>query len=600
MTIDVFGHGTEDPLPPLEYGVFHHGADRLTGPHRCRGGTKPCSGLTSDHMCCCDACRHKDFFTCDIGCCKCLPLSICAVFTPNVIAGKCQIRSYKMRPTAEEGNSSRVYYSFPISTNQVTLSVGKPSLDSSLLGIAECTWRMQYMDIDEEYEITHIDGHVNCLRLPDFSFAVDFPVGGDVCPGTITFDQFTYQKIPYRKRWQLGQDEIITLDTPCSNCLTGCFILAVKRGDSSTIGYEEATECQEFGWDETLQAWVREGEKIEHFEFEGACYLKLTTWNTATLEGDLIAIEECDIGMSLSIKDELDNWVQISCNMCSCWEHICGTCRCVCEKLCMYGIQGTTLLGPFELSWNSELLRWEPENAADAPIVGIGRKENGDCSIGIANFDPLSTEDDAQSVDIHNTCGDNIAFTFINSFEDQKTNGLKLWTAYCKQCEGSCQMGTCLSQCENVPKILYARVYPLAWTEMLGCEGFPATDCFEEFYIPMIQIFIPTVFNPSGEWRWIGAASFSCRSCGSSNYKNNTAIIDIGCDGTGSLTITGESNLGNNINESVTIDIDFNLPCEGAYGSWTLLGPWEERNASAMLCCSEAGWGVTISEDEPI
>ena len=603
MSIDVFGHGVEDPLPPVEYGIYHHGADRLTGPHKCRGGTKPCTGLTSDHMCCCDVCRHTDFFACDIGCCKCVPLSICAVFTPNVIEGVCAVRSYRMRPYTQEGNSGRVFYSFPISTNSVVLSVGAPSVDSDLFGIAECTWRMQYLDIDEEYEITHIEGEVNCLQLPTFSLDVNFPFGANFCLGTVTFAQFTYQKIPYRRRWTVGQEEIVTLDTQCGDCLTGCYVLAIKRGGPSVYGEEEG-ECKEFGWDYEQQAWINQSEKIEHVEVEGICYLRLTTWKTATLEGDLILIEECDLGMVLTLQDELGNWVQVSCNTCSCWEHICGQCRCVCETLCMYGIFGTTLLGPFELNWNSELLRWEPDDLADAPIVGIGRKENGDCYAGIANFDPLSTEDDAQTSDLLNLCGDSPSFTFMNSFDDQKINGLKLWAAYCKQCEGSCQMGTCLSQCENVPKILYAKVSPMAWTPMLGCEGSPASDCFEEFYIPLIQIFVPSIFDVAGEWRWVGAASFSCRGCDTGGnpdyktYRNSVATMDLGCDGLGSLTITGETGAGGT--DSVTIDIDFVLPCDGAYGSWTLLGPWEATNGSAMLCCNEAGFSVTVSEDEPI
>lgn len=591
MSIDVFGHGIEAPLPAS--GAYHHGSDRLNGPHRCRGGTKPCVGNTSDHQCCCDVCRHASYFTCEVGCCKCLPVAICAVFTPDTPAGACKVRSWKMIPSKPETIEPRVLYSATVGGSTLTLSAGTPVLGSPLHGTAECTWRMQYGETDEEVEITHLDGQVNCLRLPEFSIEVDIPVNEVSCPGTITFAQFVYEKVPYVNRWH-GASIEAPLDTACGLCTDACTVLAIKRGDESDYGYSSGVECEEFIWDATEQAWIKDSERIEFFEVEGVCYLKLVAWATATLQGDLIALEHCTLGLVRTLRDELGNWVQISCNPCSCWEHICGTCRCLCEKMCVIGIDDGVLTGPWELDWDSELLQWWDSGDETAPVIAIGKSEAGNCQITHGDYDPIA---------IDNTCGNNISFVFTNDAEDQETNGIQVLAGWCKQCVGSCDNGTCLSDCDEVPKELYATVYPLDWTPMLGCEGFPATDCFEQFVIPMVQLFVPSVLNPAGEWRWIGATTFQCRGCDTggnpdhATYRTTVATIDIGCDGLGSLSVTGVNSSGASRTE--TVDINFTLPC-GTYADWSFLGPWEETNAGDMLCCDNgAGFGISISDTAP-
>lgn len=591
MSIDVFGHGIEDPLPPS--GAYSHGADRLTGPHRCRGGTKPCTGNTSDHMCCCDVCRHIDFFTCEVGCCKCLPVAICAVHTPTTITADCKVRSYKLLPLKPETAETRVNYSANIGGTTLTLSAGEPVLGSPLHGTAACTWRMEYGATDEEVEITHLDGEVNCLRLPEFSVAANVPNGDVDCNGTITFAQFTYDKVPYLNRWHGAAIEA-ALTTPCGDCTDACTVLAIKRGDESDYGYSETVDCEEFIWDVTEQAWIKDSERIEFHVVEGVCYLRLTTWATATLQGDLIAVDNCTLGLVRTLRDELGNWVQISCNPCYCWEHICGTCRCLCGTLCVIGIDDGTLTGPWELPWDSELLQWWDESDETAPVITLTRSDSGGCQVEYSDYDPIAIDD---------TCGNNVSFVFTNSQEDQETNGIQVLAGWCKQCVGSCDSGTCLSDCSEVPKELYATVYPLDWTPMLGCEGSPATLCFEEFVIPMVQLFVPSVSNPAGEWRWIGATTFQCRGCdtggqpANATYRTTVATIDIGCDGLGTLSITGVNSSGASRTE--TVAIDFVLPC-GTYADWSSLGPWEEVNAGDLLCCDNgAGFGVTISDVAP-
>lgn len=505
-----------------------------------------------------------------------------------------------------ETDAARVTYTFPISTNTVTLSVGRPEIGSPLFGTADCTWRLQYapLSIDEEYEITHIDGEINCQRLPAFSFAIDFPFGATTCAGTIAFESFTYQKIPYQHRWPVGQEEIQTLTVPCGDCLTSCYVLAIKEGDASDYGYSTGIDCEEIVWNQAEQAWISlveevEYRRIDHVEIDGKCYLRLVTWPVATLVGDLIEITNCDLGMVLTIQDELGNWAQISCNLCECWQHICGTCRCVCETLCLLNIDNGVVTGPHEADWDSRRLRWEVPDSA-VPLVGIGRKEpSGDCQVTMEGF---------TAIDLDNRCGDAVSFVFSNTPEEQLVDGVNMWIGFCKACEGSCNGGTCLSDCEEVPRVLYATITPDPFDEMLGCEGSPATQCFETFTMPVVQMFIPTTLNPAGEWRWQGSHTFQCRGCDTGGnpshkeYRTTIISLDIGCDGRVYFSITGYNTSGVLATFSDDFSLEFALPCgEGVYGDWTLLELGTVFSAgSGLLCCNTgAGWIVELSENAP-
>jgi hypothetical protein len=72
---------------------------------------------------------------------------------------------------------------------------------------------------------------------------------------------------------------------------------------------------------------------------------------------------------------------------------------------------------------------------------------------------------------------------------------------------------------------------------MLGC---PEEElCFATITISLAQIFISTLANPAGEYRWIGSGMISCRICTNGTYRNHIIQIDIACDGTGFFTLIG-------------------------------------------------------------
>lgn len=601
MGIDVFGHPSRQ-IPQSDPGRWSEGPERNVGPACWQNLTTPCGPECNDHQGCCDACRHRGLDVCDGHCCRCVPMAICAVFRPgaadDAASVKCRVRSFKMLATTGDTApaNQRTTYSATIGGNQIELSVGEPEYGSPLHGYAYCTWRLYSYElgVDEEWEVTHDQHSINCLKLPDFLIEnVDVPYTIDEveysCVGNIEFVAWEMDKVPYQARhWDLDY-ETQSLTTACGVCNEVCSVLAVYRGTEADYGYSDDDSCIEFSWDSANQKWVNNttNESILLTEVDGECFLELSNWAEVTFEGDLVAINsgECTTDMIKTIRDELGNWVKIACKPCSCFEHICGTCRCVPETLCVIGVEDGYLVGPYELTWDPEYLHWTGDLT-----ISIGSNYEGNCELSLGSF---------ESVEIDNTCGHNISFLFTYSAAQQAAGYTDFYAGWSKACEGSCTSGTCLSLCDDVPEVLYAHIYPKSWTPALGCEGFPASDCFEPFIVPVVQMYVPTVSNPAGEWRWIGRGSFDCRGCDTGGnpsfkeYQTTVVNIDIGCDGLGSATFTGPSETGPGT-ATETVDIDFSLPCGSSYWS---LGPFDAANDGNLICCNEAGFRVYISDD---
>lgn len=600
MGIDAFGHPAKN-LPQSDPGKWSEGPERNVGPPCWQNIEPSCAGAgCNDHQGCCDACRHRSNEICGFHCCRCVPMAICAVFRPDgayaAQDAACRVRSYKMLATANADPPTRSTYSCTVGGNQIVLSVGEPEHGSPLNGYADCTWRLECYDlgIDEEWKITHSKGGVNCLQLPDLLIEnVNIPYTVDgveySCVGNIEFAAWEMDKVPYSKR-HFDETTIVDLYSSCGSCSQTCSILAVYRGSEADYGYSDDDSCVEFTWSDADQKWSNNstGESILITEVDGSCYLELSNWAEVTFEGDLIAIGdgECTTDLVKTIRDELGNWVKIACKPCSCWEHICGDCRCVPDTLCAIGVVGNELVGPYELAWDSEYLQWSGYDVT----VTIGQNYEGTgCALTFGDFEPVDVE-----------CGHDMSATFAYSPSLQAAGYTDFFAVWAKACEGSCTGGTCLSECEDVPQILYAHVYPRDWTPGFGCDGYPASDCFEPVVVPLAQIFVSTVLNPAGEWRWVGSYTFSCRGCDTggnpsfTTYSDTTVRIDIGCDGLGSATFTGPAESGSGTATEI-VDIDFVLPCDGS-GYWQL-GPFTKDSDGSLICCNEAGFRVYISDD---
>lgn len=597
MAIDLFGHGPDNLPVPNDYGQWTHGPDPQIGPPCCRSlGTNCDHRKCNDHVCCCDPCRHSFKSLCQGGCCKCTPISICAVFRPYAyyLNSKCKLRSWRLTPGHDTHFST---YSFNYGGGTITLTVGEPQLGSPLYNYADCSWKIYSYElgIEEEYEIIHEEGQIHCQAPPDFTitnvnrqYTDDYGYTQD-CYGDITFEEFTMDKIPFLYRWW-DDDELQFTYPVCGTCSQVCTVLSVRKGDANDPDYTSDV-CDEFYWNGS-NGWsgLDTTETIELVELYGECYLKLTNWNTATLQGDLIRIDAdyCAEGMVLTARDEIGNWVKIGCNPCYCYKYLCGTCRCVCNTLCVVGFEGGYAQGPYELAWDKDNNRWG-DPYSDALVVYLSSDEYGSCQVSMTGFtDPVSIED---------TCGMDISFTFSDPIDVQLEYGVRYYTGFCRACEGSCSAGTCLDDCEDVPRILYAGFEPDSWTPMLGCTG-PFGDCFTAFTFELVQLFVPTLLNPAGEWRWQGSKAFQCTGCdtgGNPGFKTprtNIVQIDIGCDGQGTVSVTGEDTSGNTY--VLSWAISFTLPC-GLGATWNL-GPYTEANGGSLICCLEAGFTLNITD----
>lgn len=576
MSFDLFGHGIRK-LPSLNRELYSDGPDRKHGPAKCRGVTGACSYTPlnpHDHSCCCDPCRHIKTNVCEDGnCCRCVPRAICALFTPNETTLTCKVKTYY----AKASNSGpRTSYLFPLpNIGNLTLTVGTP--ESTLYG--SCTWKIDCSGagISEEVAIDH-SGDVHCQAPPNFILEnVNLPYypvdGGDPidCFGDIEFIEASLAKMPFEYKFA-DIEEKHTID--CAYCVEACTVLCVKRGTAESDTYTRV----EFIFNEYSNRWEandRSGEYLVFTNIDGVCYIYLENMEDADYQNTYIEIPagSCSDKMSLYANDYMTGkWIRISCNPCSCWRYMCESCRCVCKELCVVGKQDNGFVAPFNISWDYDLRIWGDETFSVVPSKDL---ETGECKVTITGYD--------EPVTVYDMCSE-IFFAAVSSTEEEQidTGLVNYLYVSCKKCSGAdCGGGTCLSQCADVPKILYADLSPTAWDEMLGCN--PASLCFSPITIELAQVFIGTLLNPAGEYRWLGAGMIACKSCNPPTLPVNTLVtIDIGCDGTGRMTVG-----------SMVFDFSFTIPCQGS-AIWDFDFLFDGPGSGP--CCDVAGFELNISE----
>jgi hypothetical protein len=580
MAFDVFGHGPQY-LPYVNPQYYSNGPDRKKGPSKCRGVVGGCydgAPEPHDHSCCCDPCRHVYVDVCGSGhCCRCIPKAICAVFTPDTVTAQCKAKSWTMTPSTADGRSS---YTFSPNGDQITLSVGAETAEEGYVG--ECTWKLfsAALSINESRLIDH-SGAVHCQAPPDFTIEgfnyVRYDSEGTPsdCYGTITFTEKTFAKVPFVYRWQ-GQEEFAAVT--CGSCSQICQVLCVRRGNE----YESDYTRVDFLWDTDTERWNANdtsGHYITLHEEYGNCYLKLDSISPTTLQGDLVLIDTaaCSIGMDLTVVDEVGDYIKISCNPCSCWRYLCGAFRCACRELCGVGVLAGELVEPFTLNWDTDALRWGDDTFSVTPTRG----ENGECMVSVTGFE--------DPVEVTETNDGSFGFAISQSTADSLSEGSATYYYFrCKNCDVDCASGTCLSECEDVPSVLYAELSAAPWTEMLGCN--PAELCFETITFPLVQVFVSTIDNPAGEWRWIGSAIISCKNCIGATRKNYLVSVDIGCDGAGTFSVYHPD-----ASAQCSQNLSFTLPCDGSAPWDFTFGPYTDCDG-LNGCCDEGGFILGITE----
>jgi len=470
---------------------------------------------------------------------------------------------------------SRSEYSFSPNGDLITLSVGGETAEEGYMG--ECTWKLfsEALSLNESRLIDH-SGAVHCQAPPEFVIEgfnyVRYDSEGypSDCYGTITFSEKTFAMVPFHYRWQ-GQEEFAAVT--CGSCSQICQVLCVRRGNE----YESDYTRTDFVWDPESVRWNARDDSGHYFTLHqeyGNCYLKLDSISPLTLQGDLILIDEaaCSLGMNLTVVDEDGDYIKISCNPCSCWRYLCGAFRCACRQLCGVGVLAGELVEPFSLDWDTDNLRWGDDSFSVTPTRG----DDGQCLVSVTGFD--------EPVAVEQTNDGSFGFGISQSTADMLEEGSATYYYFrCKNCDEDCNGGTCLSDCEDVPSVIYADVSPANWTEMLGCS---LELCFTPITIPLSQVFIGTIANPAGEWRWIGIGVISCRTCLSATHTNHIVSIDIGCDGNGTFTLIGPGGTG-----GTPISFSIAVPCNSGVFDATI-----NIDTSTPLCCDEAGFILEISE----
>jgi len=582
MSVDVFGHGVRN-LPSLNPERYSDGPDRKRGPAKCRGVVGTCGeagGVPHDHSCCCDPCRHHTVTDiCQGYCCRCIPKFLCFAFVPDYPTDTCSAKSWRVAP--EDALSKSTYGISTLNFGEVTVSVG---LSETPGNGTQCVWRFKApaFYVDEETAIVH-SGAVHCQAPPEFIITgvndVRYDVNGYAsdCMGTLTISEYVEDKVPFVYKWT-GTSE--TESVTCAACTDICTIICVRRGNINNAVYTRV----EFQWDSISGRWLAtdgSGHYITLVEENSVCYLRLDSIGTSVFTGDLVTVnpDECSLGMSLTASDEYTgDYIKISCNPCSCWQYLCGTCRCVCPDICVIGMEGGVLVEPFSLAWDFEKIRWGDDYFNVTP----SRDEDGNCQATITGY--------ADPIPMRNDCGSELSLLFAEDLETTLYNGFyNFLYVQCKGCATPCTAaGTCLDLCGDVPQILFAEVSASAWSLMLGCNDL--VPCFATITIPLVQTFVPTVLNPAGEYRWQGCGIVACHDCNPlTANKNFLVCIDMGCDSEIVFNVR-------NATSTNTETFSYTLPC-GESAVWDVQFETSSAFGDPLDgCCDEANFIVVITE----
>jgi hypothetical protein len=504
--------------------------------------------LCIDFCCCCDPCLHDFVAPADVGgvmegiqgcpnCCKCVPKGIIARFTPDTETPLCRERAFIMWGDYDVLEHIDVIYSATIpGAGLITVSVGKTED-----GAGPCAWVVEALDLgyySEEILLNHRS--IKCSRLPALT-PIEISYGTyceEVCSGTITFELYEPEKLPFRHD-DFGPE---TAAFACGDCTEVCTSICVRRrlADGSGSGAGEI-ERHTFGWDEADQVW-RGGknlgsgsgsggcsqEEIRLVEVDGVCYLEIVAFEIETFEGDLISLNACGSGMNVEAEDEDGNWIGIFCGRCTCWDYLCGQCRCACPELCIIGGDGNTPLSPRSLAWDATAEGWVDGSGA----VEIAIQPDPDsceppapCQFAFDGFD--------EAVTINEICGNNLSVSIV--FEDAENDyaGFKWRAAWCSL-GNPCDVGSCLSLCDNVIPIIYCDVTSEIIDPIDNCVS---VKCIADFTIPLYLMRNPPL--AASEYQWIGYYVYDCELCTAPGGTVTKLIqVVVGCDGT--VTVNGD------------------------------------------------------------
>lgn len=553
--------------------IRSHGPDCLKGPG-----------------CCCDTCNEFRVGNCIEHCCTCIPNSLCGTFTPDYPDDTCP------EP-----------FSFDIDSASDTQYVVKLNgLDTLGFGLDDefekiyakidkiydiCSWLIEVpsQNLSRSYEIDY--GVLPCDYGPDERTTCRSPsltltgVSYRGCIGTINIVKRVTEKVPFGNRTFDGSTEE-SLSTTCGACNSVCEILCAE------VTADAVTTKIEFRWNPADQKWrdVNDNEmRVEENFYTGNCELIYPPFDPVEIDP-----AKCTFGMDLNLVDpNSSDTARVSCNPCKCWDWICGTCRCVCENMCISYWDGSTFHEE-TWTWDNLINGWVGND--DYNYVYIKRTADNQCEFASSIFTGTDSCD-VCSVDIE-ACGqEGMGFFISKDLEGIVDDGLSPWIAgSCKACPTCFPPPGCDDCCDDcdafevLPETLFIDLVGRPVAESSSYEL-----CIEEYGIPLYH------YQPFREvpQRWIGAMVLPCKCTDpdTTAFEWNTFIVlECGTSGNWELRIRVERPNGGGSIEYIE-----------QLGSEVTCNPWEWSGEvldfgfslggnPVECCCLGAGIDFAISE----
>lgn len=387
-----------------------HGPDPCRGNLRCQdfhdslgrqssvlGGTYNC--------CCCDPCR---FISAEMGdneydpryyCCKCVPRGFLLTFTPHDPGdGCCDSFAAPMFVTAGPGGSYYHEYDatlFNIATNvKIGRVIGSGDATDKTCGWAITTTVNPGGSGTSDFQELTIDhADVNCLYAPSGSINLATVGGPAGCSGTLSLEDLSKARLPFQYRSEV-QDYALPKFVDLAGSGTPCgFCDEVPRVLCAT-GYRHADDDYswvEFYWFDDnpgvpsgVRGWRYE-DLINHYGgYVETLYLTSTASGcviTPDLEpgGELFGPEiigsgeQCACALKETFRytnGSITRPFTIRSGFCSCWDFVCGTCRCVPYELCITMFDGINFYSNLIAEWNPATYSWDVNSVASS-VSGV-------------------------------------------------------------------------------------------------------------------------------------------------------------------------------------------------------------------------------------
>lgn len=514
-------------MPEHPSGVFvSDGPDQFRSHIKCKDfhtAEPPARDGHPDYCCCCNPCLYVRPGADNLDsaqfnhCCRCVPRVLFMTFTPSSADDCCKILTTPIFPElvlADDG-TDRAWHEFNASMNGKAISIKVGPLGEVY---NECVWKLTVtgygIDLDEDYEIDHVDN--TCFELPNIT--IENFEGIDGCLGTISFSPWESVKIPFIKRdldEEYEDEQFIDIDPPCGDCTQICNVICVKgtrKGSQTDANRVEFVYDEELTYANGKHTWLyesRQGPEYIYLEenYYGQCEMSFH-FKGGDLEDedyDSIVIENCacqmDVSHTAQIGPSSSIAISIHCGTCGCWRHICETCRCAPEKICVVGLANGTAISGVILTWDPDNFEWSGvDSYGRGIVVGLGRDHYGACIVS-GTYDGESIFGDPVFL---NECGELFTFEMHGEPQDASNNfGVLIGSALAPDCDlGTCSGATpCVAECGSHPSSV---TVSLLGDNRVGEPGFEDEMCEAEVTLSYYEVWAPTGGIPESDCGYIG------------------------------------------------------------------------------------------------